>query len=224
MCLKEKYQIKEIKRNLANKIQVKHHYLHKESICAQAFGLFDDDKIIGVALYGTPSSHWTAKICGVNNKKNVIELQRLWIQNDTPKNAESYFIAGTMKFIKKEIIVSFADPECQHLGVIYQALNWLFTGRSARKGGVIAVKNMDIHNHALYSQYTVQEMRDKFGADNVYYKDYLTKFRYVQFNCDKRKRRELMNSLIYEIQAYPKDINSVIDNTTYTQIKKIVKV
>ena len=205
MGLKEKYKIKLIDKKLANKIQIENHYLHTRASCIYGFGLFEDEEIIGVILYGNPTAPTTLDICGKDERKSVIEITRLWIKDDTPKNTESYFIGNTIKLIDKEIIIAFADPEFEHVGTVYQASNFIYTGRSKRGGRVIAIKGNKIHNKTLWKQYkTAKRIREVFGDENVYYKPYITKLRYVYFNCTKKRKKELLSKMIYKIEPYPK--------------------
>ncbi len=199
------YTVRSINSKLANSIQIKHHYLHTRGSCSQAFGLFDGNDIIGVILFGNPTAPTTIKICGEHNKKNVIELTRLWIKDDTPKNTESYFISRALKHVSKPIIIAFADPDANHIGIIYQACSFIYLGKSARGGRVIAIKNNKIHNKTLWSEYkTAKRIREVFGSDNVYYKEYNTKHRYVYINCHKKLRLKYISDLIYSVKKYPK--------------------
>lgn len=199
--IRDLYCIKPIDRKLANSIQVKHHYLHTKASCVYSFGLYDsDNNIVGVILYGNPTAPTTIDICGKENRDKVIEITRLWVKDGTPKNTESYFIGNTIKLIDKEIIVAFADPDAGHIGIVYQASNFHYTGKSERKGGVIAIKNNPIHNKTLWKQYkTASRIREVFGSENVYYKPYNTKYRYVYF-----RDRKYMKTMIYEKIEYPK--------------------
>ena len=200
MKLKEKYKIKSIDKKLANLIQIKNHYLKTHASCTQAFGLFEDEDLIGVILYGNPTAPTTNKICGNAHIKDVVEITRLWVKDDTPKNTESFFIGRTLKLVNKPIVVAFADPEAGHIGTVYQASNFLYTGKSNRGGKVISIKNNNIHNKTLWKQYkTAKKIREVFGDENVYYKEYVTKHRYVYF-----KNKKLINKLIYKSESYPK--------------------
>lgn len=204
MSIKERYKIVNIDKNLANEVQMRNHYLHTRASCLFGFGLYEGSNLIGVILYGNPTTPTTLNICGIEERSNVIELTRLWIQDDTPKNTESYFIGTTIKLIDKKIIVAFADPEYNHIGIVYQATNFIYTGRSKRTGRVIAIRNNNIHNKTLWKQYkTADKIREIFGKENVYYKPYITKLRYVYFNT-KRDRVSLINKLIYNPLVYPK--------------------
>lgn len=204
MTLKSTYAIRSIDRKLANYIQIQHHYLQTRASCTYAFALhfIPTDEIVGVILYGNPTAPTTLNICGESNRKNVIEITRLWVQDNTPKNIESYFISNTLQLVNYSIIVAFADPDAGHVGIVYQASNFLYTGKSERKGGVIAIKNNKIHNKTLWKQYkTAEKIKEVFGANNVYYKSYATKYRYVYI-----KDKKYLKDLIYPKKAYPKPV------------------
>ena len=45
-----------------------------------------------------------------------------------------------------------------------------------------------------------------FGEENIYRRERSLKFRYVVFNANKRRKKELMKKLTYTILPYPKEI------------------
>jgi len=205
--IKEHYYIKEIDKKIAQEISMKNHYLHRRAPCSYAYGLVekDIDDIIGIILYGTPSSACLRKgICGIKEKDNVIELTRLWIKDDTPKNVESYLIGNTLKLVDKEIIVSYAEIEQGHLGIVYQATNWIYTGMSS-KHSQWHIKGLDKGNHgqSLSDKYTIKEIKEKYG-DRFEYTQRPRKHRYIFFNCNRRRKKELLKELKYNILPYPK--------------------
>ena len=68
---------------------------------------------------------------GEENAHRVYELNRLWFSNDMPKNSESRFIGWVLRELPKDLIlVSYADTKYGHIGKVYQATNWIFTGTS----------------------------------------------------------------------------------------------
>lgn len=180
-----------------------YHYLHKMGPCSFAFALYDGNRIIGGITYGTPSSApLRAGICGKEESGNVIELTRLWTIDAPPKNAASYLIGNTIKLVDKEIIVSFADTKAGHVGTVYQATNWIYTGLSAKRTDW-TVDGLDVHGQTLADKYTAKEIRDKYG-DRFKLKERSRKHRYLYFNCDRRRKRELFSKLKYPICGYPK--------------------
>lgn len=92
------------------------------------FKLVDkSNKLVGVAIYGQPMSR--------HHSKDIIELRRLCLIDDTPRNTESWFIARTLKWLgantKYSSVISFADPNHGHAGTIYKASNFQYDGLEA---------------------------------------------------------------------------------------------
>jgi hypothetical protein len=218
MKIKDRYKIKRIDYKTAMEIVIKNHYLHRQAPCSVAFGLFEkseqqsdlfnSERIVGVIIYGVSCSSTLLKgICGESEKSNVYELTRLWTEDSTPKNTESYFIGNTIKLLEKEIIVSFADIKQGHLGIVYQATNFLYCGLSAKFKDP-KVKGLEHQHHATYAHgMTMQQVRDKYGDENVYYVDRPRKHRYVYFNAKPKRKKELMSKLLYKVCQYPKKTN-----------------
>jgi hypothetical protein len=198
------WTVKPIENAIAQQIVVDYHYLHRKAPCSQAFGLFDEDtKLRGVVMYGTPSSSaLRAGIAGKEQATNVVELTRLWIDDSTPKNSESYLIGNSIKHCDKEIVVSFADTSQNHLGIVYQATNWIYTGLSAKRTDW-SVKGIDKHGHTWADKYTASEMRELFG-DRFTLEPRSRKHRYIYLNAKGRRKKELMALLRYKQEPYPK--------------------
>ena len=207
MGLREQYDIEKISYEVAMDIVVANHYLHRKCPVSQAFGLVDkrDRRVVGVVTYGvSPSSTLLKGICGPEEMYNVYELNRLWVEDSVPKNGESYLVGNTIKLLDREIIVSFADTSQGHVGYIYQASNFIYTGLSAKFKDP-KVKGRENQHHATYANgLTNQQVIDKFGADNVYFVERPRKHRYIFFNCSKTRRKELLKKLRYKVIEYPK--------------------
>lgn len=149
---KNKYMIVELTYKEAMEIVVAEHYLHRKSPYKYAFGLLDinENKIKGVIVYGTPPSRTLQEsVCGKEEANCVIELSRLWVNDDMPKNSESFLIGNTIPLVKEDIIVSFADPNVEHLGIVYQATNWVYTGRGKDTQGLVNEYGEEFHFRKL---------------------------------------------------------------------------
>lgn len=200
----EDYTIKKIDYKTAMDIVVSNHYLHRKAPCSIAFGLFLGDEIKGVICYGTPSSAPLRKgIAGEENACNVVELTRLWVADDVPKNGESYLIGRTLKQCGKEIVVSYAEIQQGHLGVVYQATNWIYTGLSAKRTNW-TIEGIDKHCQTLADKYTSKEIRKIYG-DKFKLVDRPRKHRYVYINAKGKRKKYLISCLKYKIEAYPKN-------------------
>jgi len=59
------------------------HYAKRLPMIMYAFGLYEDDKLIGVVTYGLPGSPMVARgICGKEHESIVVELNRLCLLNN----------------------------------------------------------------------------------------------------------------------------------------------
>lgn len=112
---------------------LKKHYAHRIPSISYAFGLYDIGGILcGVCSFGSPASPFLVK--GILGEKiyQVLELNRLCVNDNLPRNALSYFVSQCLKRIPKPmIVVSYADTAHNHHGYIYQATNWIYTGLSS---------------------------------------------------------------------------------------------
>lgn len=108
------------------------------------------DELIGVAIFGKPMGK-------SYNGTNTIELRRLCLIDDTPKNSESFFIAGALRYLQKHTsyaqVVSFADPNHGHVGTIYRASNFVYDGLE-KSGNPRIVQHGDkqIHLRQMYQK------------------------------------------------------------------------
>lgn len=203
MKFKDIFTIEKISYKTAMDIIIAHHYLHRRCPCSFSYGLFQDNQIVGVICYGTPSSApLRMGICGIEEAKNVIELTRLWIKDGLPTNSASFLIGNTIKLIDKEIVVSYAEINQGHIGVVYQATNWIYTGLSAKRTDW-KIKGVDRHCQTIADKYSADELRQKYG-DNFYLQKRGQKHRYIFFNCNSKRKKELLKKLKYKISNYPK--------------------
>jgi hypothetical protein len=199
------YAIKQINYKQAMNIVVEHHYLHRKCPCSIAFGLFLGDEIKGVICYGTPSSApLRSGIAGNENAFNVIELTRLWVCDSVPKNGESFLIGNTLKKCGKEIVVSFAEIDQGHVGTVYQASNWIYTGLSAKRTNW-TIEGLDKHCQTIADKYTAAQIREKYG-DKFKLVDRPRKHRYVYINAKGKRKAELIGQLKYTPKHYPKNL------------------
>ncbi|MGL4646631.1 MAG: hypothetical protein ACRDAG_01165 [Cetobacterium somerae] len=124
-------------------------------ICDYCFKLSDGEEIIDAMIYGRFAMAGVWKKYG-NNPKEVIELRRLCCIDNTPKNTESYFIGYTLRWLKKnteiKTVISYADNEQGHEGIIYKASNFKKIGESP-KGKVIYYEGKRYHDKTIRTKY-----------------------------------------------------------------------
>jgi len=199
------YEIRPISFSMAMRVVVEKHYLHRRCPCSVAFGLFDGETMKGVVVYGTPSSApLRSGICGEDEADNVIELTRLWVCDSVGKNGESFLIGNTIPFLNKEIVVSFAEIEQGHLGVVYQATNFIYTGLSAKRTNW-TIEGSNKHGQTIGDKYSIDEIKAKYG-DKFKLVDRPRKHRYIFFNANKKRKKQLLAKLKYPVCPYPKSV------------------
>lgn len=132
------YTVRQISGGKGRDFIKQHHYskgCHNGPMC---WGLFDDDRLIGVCAFATPNSeNVRASVFGVDHKDRVTELHRLVILDETPVNTESWFIVRALRGLHDYRpgiwgVLSFADGSEGHVGTIYQATNALYLGTTGR--------------------------------------------------------------------------------------------
>lgn len=119
---------------------------------------------------------------------SVIELRRLCCVDDTPKNAESYFIGGALKLLRKEwgrgVVVSYADKEHGHSGVIYKASNFKMAGE-IKGAKVIYWNGKRYHDKTIRTKYKgelkpfAKRVKKALDDGDAFYKNTAGKYTYV---------------------------------------------
>ena len=133
----------------------------------------------------------------------VYELNRLVLKYNR-KNEASYLIGQSLKqLVKPKIIVSFADTSQNHMGIVYQATNFLYTGLSAKRSDWRMYGN-NKHSYTICSQYDSKYRNS--NPDKFYKIDRPRKHRYIYFVGDKTDKKQLLKELNYPIMNYPKCI------------------
>lgn len=184
------------------------HYAHRKCPISFCFGAYRNGCLIGVVTYGTPaSSTLRSGICGEDWSDCVLELNRLCCENT--KNLASFLVGRSLRLLPKpSIVVSYADTAQGHIGYVYQATNFIYTGLSAKRtdwkvkglehlhGATIADESRGMKNRADW-------MRKKYG-DSFYLSDRSRKHRYVFVCANGKTKKDIISALRYRQQPYPK--------------------
>jgi hypothetical protein len=181
------------------------HYARRMPSISFAYGLFIDDKLEGVVTYGHPPSPSLCKgVCGEQYKGDVLELNRLVVNSTAPKNSSSFLVGRSLKMLPRDsIIVSFADTAQGHVGYVYQATNWTYTGLSAKRTdwklkGYEHLHGVTVADMSRGQANRAEWMRETYG-EAFYLEDRPRKHRYVFFRNKKARR-----CLKYPTPPYPK--------------------
>jgi hypothetical protein len=125
---------------------------HKETFTMWRDGEWGMPELVGVCVYTRPAGAAAAQKYYPEEPDKCLELRRLCLIDETPKNAESYFVSRTIKWLKRntewKFIVSYADPEQGHEGVIYRAANFKYEGVTG-EGSQLEVDGEKFHIRTL---------------------------------------------------------------------------
>ena len=126
--------VRPIPHSAAKELLVRSHYLHTMPGGTKlAFGVFSGDRLMGAATLGVGPFNGHRLVSGAT-RGDCICLTRLWLDDGLPKNSESRVLAVVLRLLARhtrlKFIFTYADPTAGHLGTIYQAGGWLYTGVS----------------------------------------------------------------------------------------------
>ena len=175
------------------------HYARRMCQVDHAFGLFDNGALLGVITFGRPPNNQLNQVAGFA----CLELNRFCIDENACKNAASILIGRSLRMLPKpRVVISYADPDQGHVGYIYQATNWIYTGTGSS----------DIEFIKDGNQYHRKSLFNRFGTGSVEflvsrgYRPVVVqgKHRYVYFVGSKSQRRSMRAALRYPVEPYPK--------------------
>jgi hypothetical protein len=231
--------IREINKAIAKDMIVTYHYSHAWTMCRYALGVFyktdekdileNDEKLIGVAVYGFPvgRSAVTSIIDGLGNDQ-CLELTRLFIHDGYGSNIESYALGQTFKWLREnapniKMLLSYSDPFQGHLGGIYRATNWLFQDTNKIQlmpNYGICLESEDgqyIHSRTVFSRWgshNLEHLKTEIGKDG--YKEFwrrkeMSKLRYIQIlPTNKSEKKRLLKALKHPCETPPSDIKDIL--------------
>jgi hypothetical protein len=187
-------KVKDMKVSLCSRQEISdfietNHYSKSINGCISdyCFKLTYEDVIIGAAFFGRMAMRNQYKKYS-DKPEDIIELRRLCCIDDTPRNTESYFISKMMRYLRLNTsikkVVSYADQEHGHTGIIYKASNFQYLGMT--KGAkVIMLNGRSYHDKSIRTMYNgklkpfAQRIKDALADGTAYYKDTAGKHTYV---------------------------------------------
>jgi len=209
------YTIKRITNEEARQIIVNNHYSHSWTSCKYAIGLYKANLIVGVAVYGHPVGRNAAlSVSPLVNEKEVLELTRLWISDSEGKNTESWFLGQTFRWLREyasdiKVLISYSDPNAGHVGIIYQATNWLYQGRNSDSKWYL-INGELLHPRTVYSRFgtrAMEELNKMPVIKHVEIVEVERKYRYIYILTGKRERKRIIDSLYRKPISYEKTVH-----------------
>lgn len=247
----EKLVIRPINKSIAEELIVKNHYSHKWSLCQVAYGIFfvtdeeckfvegKEEKLIGCMVFGQPVGRSAAEsVSELIKVTEAFELTRLFIHDGYGKNIESYCLSRALKYIKRDFprikaIITYADGEQGHRGIIYQACGFNYQGNSALalmpNYSVSLVKPYKwIHSRTIsstYGSHNVEHLKKAIGH-TFWRKKESSKHRYVCLLGKIGDKKKILAKLKHPFLPYPKSsghtdeieeiaVNNTTENTFF---------
>jgi hypothetical protein len=161
-------------------------------------GVWEDGKFIGSVIFGLGASASIGKPYGLGTFE-MCELVRVALKNHS--ETVTKIISKSLKVLKSKnkglrLCISFADPYYGHLGIIYQAGNWIYTGTSQSFSMYKLLSGQMVHERRFSGQGWNNPQPVPFGAIKI---KMPPKHRYL-YPLDKRMRRQILPLA----QPYPK--------------------
>ena len=200
MSIKNKYKVKSIDKYLCKEWVLYKHYAKRVPSISYSFGLYENKNLVGILTIGKPASNSLCiGVCGVENSKYVYELNRLCVNDGLKKNVLSYFVSQSLKKLDNLILISYADTAMFHAGYIYQATNWIYTGKTKQRTDIGGDDNTHSRHYDKNLEYSKNR---KFRS---------SKHRYIYFIGNKSTIKKWKKDLNYKIELYPKNNNKIYD-------------
>jgi hypothetical protein len=195
MSIKDIFVVKSIDKYLTKEWCLKKHYAHRMPSISFAFGLFKNDILVGICTYQEMIA-W--------KPFDLLELNRLVVEDNLDKNSLSYFVSNTINMLPKpKVLISYSDFRMGHNGYIYQATNWYYTGIGGEGQNIYIMKDGS-ERHQRHEDKIDMRLVDKVEKTTG-------KARYYFFIGNKKEKNNMKNLLRYEILPYPKGDNKRYD-------------
>lgn len=195
-------------KKVAKDFIVKNHYTGSCPKVSLAFGFYYLDQLVAVIVYGQPSGkHLASCIWDGGSEKECFELLRLFSYDFCPRNTESICISKSFKFLRQnypeiKVLVAYADANYGHVGYVYQATNWIYTGIGSNERSLF-IDGARVHRRDLYDRFgtsSLKYLKSLYG-ERFTYTERLPKYRYVYV---LKNRKNTLKKLKLPSLTYPK--------------------
>ena len=139
------------------------HYAKAVPAVQYGFNIFNDtDEWCGVILYGNGANRNIVNEFGVCSGE-ILELVRCALNGKQGHGNTSKAVAMTMNELHKinplvKLLISYADLDQDHAGIIYQATNWIYLGQTNTDDvSAYIINGRKTHRKSVYSKYGRQD-------------------------------------------------------------------
>lgn len=129
------------------------------------FGVWEAGEFIGAVLFSRGATAGMLKPYGLTQTQGC-ELTRVALRDHVTPVSRIVSIAVRKLIVASpglQLIVSYADPDQDHHGGIYQAMGWIYTGLCTT-GAQYRIDGERVHSRTVHSQYaTAAQAREVLG-------------------------------------------------------------
>lgn len=182
----------------------KFHYSKSVPAYRYAYNVYNNkEEWCGVILYGDGVNMHIAENFDLKTGE-ILELERVALNGKQEKTSKA--VALSLKLLHKEdpiikIVISYADNRQKHLGIIYQATNWIYIEKVLSTGYQYFYNGKWKHKRTINSQEKTKKIREQLPK-----RKNGDKFKYV-YCFDK----ELKEKYLKEALPYPRKEDLTIE-------------
>jgi len=164
--------------------------------------VFVGQRLLGALTFGCGPVNAYRLVDGAN-ADDCVTLTRLWLSDDLPKNSESRVIGVALRALRRHtsvrFVVAYADPAQGHVGTVYKASGWSYTGLSAAMALYSLGGGRPLHSRSFSHAYGTHSVKHfaRCGVD-IGPVPQVAKHRYV-YSLDRSWRERLRVPVL----AYP---------------------
>ena len=131
----QQLRVQPIPHGWARELLEREHYLHSlPGGTMLRFGVFLAVRLLGALTIGV-GPKLGHRLVGGASSQDCATLTRLWLSDELPANSESRVIGIILRSLDRhtslKFLLAYADPAVGHVGTVYQATGWLYTGLSS---------------------------------------------------------------------------------------------
>ncbi|MBN1366516.1 MAG: DNA methyltransferase [Dehalococcoidales bacterium] len=168
-----------------------------------SFGIFLNNRLLGAVTFGV-GPFLAYRLVKEATPEDCICLTRLWLSDELPSNSESRILGILNRYLHRytdlKFIIAYSDPSAKHVGTVYQAGGWLYTGLSSSMPLYNVGDGRPRHSRTLAHSLGSHSIR-YLSQHGLYVKlvAQLPKHRYIKFLDDSWRCR-----LLVPVLPYPK--------------------
>lgn len=217
--MKRIFTIKEISKDKALELIQRYHYSNTLPRLNKYFlGVFEAGRLVGCLTlgWGTRPKHTIQKLFPSLDSSDYLEIGRMCMLDEMPRNSESQMLAAVIRWIKAnlpeiKVLFTWADGMLGKCGYVYQAANFLYVGAS--QTDIYLKDGYKIHPRQTKNIFgngpddTRKTVRPTVVQMEQYKVDHYrgNQYKYLYFTCSRTVKKKLLKEAAFTVQPAPKE-------------------